>query len=368
MLVYREQARSVQPAAMLAGGRGTLDQLAACSGDPHDRVVGLLIELGMLESAVTDYLNPEVEHPHPLLELLRAATIATGHLLWHSWHGRRQAMDPWIARTRAAIDAARARMLPHRVTVNVPEGFTQYGLYPETYFAAAVKAARAHPIPTVVCIGVRSIGTSLAAVVTAALEELGRDVLSLTVRPHGHPFDRRPRLGDAIVAMLRERQSSVFLLVDEGPGISGSSLAGAARALTDLGVEEDHIVLLPSWRTDGSALRSAEARARWRRHPQFTATFEEVCTGRLRAIVPGYTLQDLSAGAWRSVLLQPGRALPAVQPQHERRKYAARPCAPSDSAGGELILRFAGLGAFGEPKRARAEALAGAGFGAPPVA
>jgi hypothetical protein len=344
-----------------------MDALAAAGARRHDRIVRLLIDLGQLESAVADALNPEADAPHPLIGSLRAASVAAGHMAWHSWHGRHDAILPWVDRARLALDAAAHRMLPQRVTVTLPEGFAQYGLFPETYLVSAAKAARACPLPTAVCIGIRSIGTSLSAVAAAVLEELGREVLSLTVRPRGHPFDRRPRLSAALTCLLRERRSSLFLVVDEGPGLSGSSLAGTARALVDLGVEEDRIVLLPSWRTDGRSLRSAEARWRWRRHAQFTASFEDVWidSGRLGSLVPGRELQDLSAGAWRGVLLTPGRAVPAVHPQHERRKYLAR---SADEQVPDWMLRFAGLGAFGEPRRARADLLADAGFGAHPIA
>jgi hypothetical protein len=366
MLVYREQRREARPAAMLAGARTALDDLSIASPDRHDRIVRLLIEFGQLESAVADSLSPEADAPHPLIGLLRAASVAAGHMIWHSWRGRPDAIAPWIGRARAALDAAECRTLPDTVTVTVPEGFAQYGLFPEIYLVSATKAARAHPMPRVVCVGIRSIGTALSAIVTAAHEELGREVLSLTVRPHGHPFNRRPRFSEALAGLLRECRSSLFLLVDEGPGLSGSSLAGTARALVELGVEEDRLVLLPSWRTDGSSLGSAEARWRWSRHAQFTATFEEVWidSGRLGHAVAGRELQDLSAGAWRAALLEPQRPLPAVQPQHERRKYLARAREAPAERVPHLMMRFAGLGALGEPRRARAEALADAGFGA----
>jgi len=370
MLVYREQQRTARPAAMLASARTALDDLSNAPPDRHDRIVRLLIELGRLESAVADGLCPEADAPHPLAGLLRAASVAAGHLAWHSWCGRPDESAPWIARARAALDAAGRRTLPEKVIDTVPEGFAQYGLLPETYLVSAAKAARACPMPTAVCVGIRSIGTTLSALVTAVLEELGREVLSLTVRPRGHPFDRRPRFSEALACVLRERRSSLFLLVDEGPGLSGSSLAGTARALVDLGVEEDRIVLLPSWRTDGNSLRSAEARSRWRRHAQFTATFEEVWidSGRLGRALRGRELQDLSAGAWRASLLEPGRPLPPVQPQHERRKYLARsPSSASERRLPDLMVRFAGLGALGEPRQARAEGLAQAGFGARPA-
>ncbi|HVG49040.1 MAG TPA: hypothetical protein VM899_13020, partial [Rubellimicrobium sp.] len=70
----------------------------------------------------------------------------------------------------------------------------------------------------------------------------------------------------------------------------------------------------------------------------------------------GGRLRDLSGGLWRDLLCPPGRR-PAVQPQHERRKYLLeRDGAPP------LLLKFSGLGARGQQALARAEAQAGAGL------
>jgi hypothetical protein len=55
-----------------------------------------------------------------------------------------------------------------------------------------------------------------------------------------------------------------------------------------------------------------------------------------------------------------GRCWPAVQPQHERSKYLVT------GEDGVRLWKFAGLGAHGEPRLARASALAQAGF-IPPV-
>ena len=79
-------------------------------------------------------------------------------------------------------------------------------------------------------LGVRSIGTSLSAVVAAVLGERGCDVATWTVRPHGHPFDRRLALGPGLAARLSERSDAELLVVDEGPGMSGSTFAATERS------------------------------------------------------------------------------------------------------------------------------------------
>jgi hypothetical protein len=365
MLVYRDRRVQDDPQRLLASLREGLDRLAPRHAGAHDRVVRLLITLGVLEAGIADAVHGEADTLHPLTGALRRASVATGHLLWHAWHGHHESMASWAALARAALTSLEAAVLPATIETRVAEGFAYYGLFPETYLAAAVRCARALRMERAVCIGIRSIGTSLSAVVTAALAELGIQVLSLTVRPHGHPFDRRPRFSPALQAELRRHLGTPFLLVDEGPGLSGSSFAGTAEALSELGVSDERIVFLPSWRTDGGALRSGKARERWRRHAQFTATFEEVWveTRRLPDLVPDSHLCDLSAGSWRRLLLPDPAEFPPVQPQHERRKLLAR----STAGRPDVLLRFAGLGSHGETSLCRARALAEAGFAPQPV-
>ncbi|HEX6617875.1 MAG TPA: hypothetical protein VF046_16340 [Gemmatimonadales bacterium] len=366
MLVYREQRREAQPARLLGALRDDLAALTPSSADVHDRAVRILIDLGVLEAALADAVHSEADGLHPLTDALRRASVAAGHLLWHSWHGGREWLGPWAARLHAAIGAVGALAAPARIETSVPEGYAYYGLFPEIYVAAAVRCARALRAPRVVCIGIRSIGTSLSAVVTAALEELGIETLALTVRPRGHPFDRRLCLAPDLAARLRDHVNEPVLVVDEGPGLSGSSFAGTARALSELGWKDERIILLPSWRCDGATLRSHDARARWHRHPQYCAAFEDVwvATGRLPALAPDTTLTEVSAGAWRPLVLDDPTRYPAVHPQHERRKLLAR---PSRADRAPMLLRFAGLGRYGDAALARARALSASGIVAAPL-
>ena len=155
--------------------------------------------------------------------------------------------------------------------------------------------------------------------------------------------------------------------MDEGPGLSGTSFRAVAEELSAFGVPDERIVFFPSWVPDGAALVSDSARERWRRHRKVTASFEEVWTdsGRLGAGIVDGSLRDVSAGEWRRLFWDDEEEWPAVQPQHERRKYLA---APSRSSGrsGSLLLKFAGFGGVGRRALERAEALAAMGFG-PPV-
>jgi hypothetical protein len=135
-----------------------------------------------------------------------------------------------------------------------------------------------------------------------------------------------------------------------------------AQLLARLGVPDDRIVLLPSWETDGGQLRSSEARERWPRHRRFTVSFDElwIQSGRLARTLPEGSWQELSAGAWRGEFYVSPDDYPAVQPQHERRKYLLRPkLEPSINA---RLLSFSGLGSRAPSSLERARRLAEAGF------
>jgi hypothetical protein len=165
----------------------------------------------------------------------------------------------------------------------------------------------------------------------------------------------------------------LFVIADEGPGLSGSSLACVAHALAALGVPDDRIIFLPSWLPDPDRLLSPLARDHWGRHRKYVQSFEalQLDTGRLARAhdAPGTQLADLSAGAWRAHWVPRPRDYPAVQPQHERRKYLLRPRDRTASPGdGARLLKFAGLGSRGRAAYARARRLADAGFAPRPIA
>lgn len=275
-----------------------------------------LIEFGELEAGVADALCPEMDADLPVLRAFR----------------------------RRDIDAIAAFPLPETVQVSVPEGYAYYALYPEMYRCAALRFLREQQPERAVVIGIRGIGTSLSAVVASVMA--GRLAGSHTVRPRGHPFDRRIVLSPELESAWRAQRGAYFLVVDEGPGLSGSSFASVARKLSELGIGDERIVLFPSWEPDAAELKSESARDRWQRHRKYTARFEDV-------VHFGKEFRELSGGRWRELLCEEQR-YPAVQPRHERRKYLEN---------NARLWKFAGLGPYGASKQERAEALAKAGFG-----
>jgi hypothetical protein len=359
MIVYRRQHREVDPTRLLRDLER--DVLRLGSRPDHSAILTVLIDLGIAESGILDAIHPREDDESELDHRLRAAAHAAGGLLVSSWRGRREQLAPASAELARRIAAVRALPLPARGSIADPEGYVQYGVWPEAYAASTLRLIREIGPARAVCLGLRSIGTSLSAVVAATLEAEGCPVRSHTLRPRGHPFARGPALGGALTARLREEVDRAhFLIVDEGPGLSGSSFAGVAEALAKLGVPDGRIVLLPSWETDGRQLRSELARRRWARPRQFVTTFGPTWPAPSPpAHLPAHAeLTDLSAGRWRHHLLPRGRPWPAVHPQHERRKLAA----------GGRWAAFAGLGRFGARTLELQAALGDAGFSPSPLA
>jgi len=358
MLVYRDQRSRGDPRQAFSELRSLARR---CSGAPsHDTARDALIASGKLEAAVADAVFPQVDGVHPLVQALRTSSEIAGHLLWHTWHDNTGGAATWWGRLGRQLESIDAGGLPAEVEFSVPEGYAHYAVYPEMYLESARQCvARLGPIEAV-CLGLRSIGTSLSAAVTAALNELGCESRSATLRPRGHPYSRRPTVSVELATLLRPGKATYYLIVDEGPGISGSSMAGVADLLRSWGISDDRILLFPSWQTDGSHLRSPLAREVWGRHQQFTTAFDDLWlrSGRFEAAFPGQ-LQDISAGEWRRVLYQSPADYPPAHPQHERRKYLLYPKRARRPSG---FISFAGFGEYGRSKFRRAQRLAAAGF------
>jgi hypothetical protein len=227
--------------------------------------------------------------------------------------------------------------VPERITIRPPEGYAFYALYPEMYAEAAQRFVRAHEPALCVVIGIRSIGTSLATVVAEAAHAAWR----FTVRPRGHPFHRELHLSEALERRIREHRDSWFLIVDEGPGLSGSSFMSVAAKLEQLGIPSERVVLFPSHNPDPGGLLSPHARDNWARYRSFVEPFPP------ERFVPAGA-RDISGGLWRELLYGDAAEFPAVQPQHERRKYLSEGC----------LWKFAGLGHFGRSRYERAQRLA----------
>ena len=349
MIIYRDAGR-------LEAVRPRLDRLhrLAEAGD----AAAFLIEAGELEQALLDAASPRRDHWGALEQRLRTLMLAAGHAFVAAARGEPPA--PHLAAARAALARIEAGPLPVRVLVRPPEGYVHYALDPAAYAAAAAayaRAAGAARAARAVVIGIRSIGTSLSAVVAAALSAPA----GASIRPRGPVGSRRILATAALEAQLTRwlGRGGDVLLVDEGPGATGETLAVAAAWLAALGVGRERLVILPS-RPHGMPLAPADRRAWFEATRKFPPPPDDARIERVAGRMGLGDVVDLSAGAWRACI--PGGAgLPSCA-VHERRKYLGR-----DARGRRHVFRYAGLGAWGDAVAERAARLADAGAGPYPT-
>lgn len=233
---------------------------------------------------------------------------------------------------------------PETVRLSVQEGFAYYAVHPLKF----AKVIEQLPLPRqVVVVGIRSIGLTLSAVTLAALRARGHDAQRISVRPSGHPYDRTVELSPEQQAWLAARNDTEFLVVDEGPGLSGSSFIATAEALQRAGVSPERIVLVGTRIPDVNGLRTQNAAVRWGR-------FRAVATAAA-PVLPGGAKLWLGGGDWRRVFLSPEREVPGSWTQLERLKYESRDH--------RRFYRFEGYGHYGEEQGSRARLVASGGFG-----
>lgn len=304
---------------------------AAAEGDGLD----MLLAAARLECGAADVWAAEDggdgwgEREQALTALSRAAAA---HLL-----GLGGRPGPRLAAARTALPAA--AVATGRAE---PEGLRYYAAAPEGYVAAARAWREAHAREPAWVIGLRTMGSVMAPVAAAAA---GAKRLA-TLRPVGEPQQRRIVAQAELEAAMRAWRGAV-LVVDEGPGLSGSSFGGAVRWLRRLGIAPERITLLASWNPgapEAGGLSNGYAARHWRRWQVRTAA---------ALAPPDGAAEDLSGGRWRAAL-GAHRGEP-VWGQHERRKYLIE--------GGRTIAKFAGLGEYGRATLERARRLATAGWG-----
>jgi hypothetical protein len=240
------------------------------------------------------------------------------------------------------------------------EGYAFYALYPESYLEAARHSGLG---PKTRVIGIRSIGTGLSALVAAALDARP----PLTLRPAGHPFRREVRVDPAVTAELAADKEAMFAIVDEGPGLSGSSFGAVADWLEAAGIARPRIHFFPSHANGLGPQASPDHRERWSTAPRHGVDMDRLL---LRSSPPraltawiedllgslDQPLEEMSGGAWRARRYPDETRWPAANIGHERRKFLAR------AKGSPWLVKFAGLGEAGLRKHRRAQELHAAGF------
>lgn len=363
MWVYGDRSHTADPRELLADVEARLARVRAMPPglERHSALVAGFILGGELAQGLAD-AEFEAAGQDDLTPLQAAAMgwlTGVARAVAGSWRSRFADLP-----ALPSADALAALPLPAEVVARTGEGYAFYAVYPESFLEAA-GGAGFDPPPTV--IGLRSIGAGLAAMVAAAT---GAEP-PVTVRPTGHPFRRGIGASPALEAHLRARASGRFAVVDEGPGLSGSSMGAVGDLLQRLGVPEDRIDWFPSHGGDLGPEADPEHRARWSRARRHVVDVDALClagdaswplAGWFEDITgpPLRALRDLSGGAWRELRLD-GAGLPA-HPGMERRKVLLT------AARGRFLLKFAGLGPEADARLARARALHAEGFTPEPLA
>jgi hypothetical protein len=370
-------------AALLAQAR-----LAATQPNDADGLRALLIACGQVEQAAHDALEQAAQGPGAHDEMTRCLADlhqATAHAADACYSLTWQQAEPLpppvvdaptaLARLTGCL-AAMSDLPDFPVTVKLPEGFSFHALYPEQYAVAAgrwLADERTHGAPltrAALVVGIRSIGTTLAAVVAAVLRAAGVRVSSYTVRPTGHPYDRQvDLLGQTAMhtgsAGNENGRPLRALVVDEGPGISGSSMAATAAALVAAGVNAEEIAFLPGHGGEPGGAGSEEVRAWWRRARRYVGEGEQLtfggrplvaALGDALAVRTGHgvvQMENISGGVWRQTAYPDAAQWPPVCNYFERVKYRA-----TLTDGSRVLLKFLGLAAAGADLPSTAEAAA----------
>jgi len=246
--VFRDGRNSVSSAGLLDELHTSLKKLLD-SPRPHIReyCLNALIRAGELESALADAESLVRSALAALTDAL-AFTLLSGNL----------------SSVRRLTGSLSNLSLPQIVETSPPEGFSYYALHPLDFADAGMRLA--NPPRPVAVIGIRSIGTTLSAVVAATLRGTGSSVERITVRPSGHPYSRITQFTSEHIRWIEKQkeQSAMFLVVDEGPGRSGSSFLSVGEALIDAGVPAAQLTLIGSHEPDLNLLCADDAARRWK--------------------------------------------------------------------------------------------------------
>ncbi|MCU1286328.1 MAG: hypothetical protein JWO13_2678 [Acidobacteriales bacterium] len=324
--------------------------------DAENLLVSALLRSGELECALTDLAAAD-DHHHHSAKLFADITDVIARSLLSPEHA--------LQKIQYATLLLQQVKCPERVSISPPEGFCFYALHPFDYVHSLDRLAL-DPSQPVMVVGIRSMGTTLSAMVLAGLrEKLGNDFKAnrITVRPTGHPYDRRTSIVDHEHELILEfnRLSANFLIVDEGPGLSGSSFLSAGDALHALGVPKGRIQFICSRPADPDQLVATDASSRWRSY-----TSHVVSPTRDKPTLDSF---PICGGTWRNRTFTRPEYLgthyddpahwPAVWPQLSPSKFL--------SEDESIFFKYEGLGRYGSAVRERSRLIAEAGFSVEPA-
>jgi hypothetical protein len=338
LLVFREGQRRISGQELQSTLVGQLERLGGLgsSAVSSDALVSALLLAGELECGIAD-ADSVMWRSVALLTDRIADAMVGGDL---------------VTDFQALALAARADPVSAQLNISTPEGFAYYALHPLSYASALQKISV--PANHLVVVGIRSIGSTLSAVTAAAARLRGMEVRRFTVRPQGHPYDRRTELSPSQLAIVQNAElDAAFAIVDEGPGLSGSSFLSVAEALEQAGISNAKIVFLTGHEPNLDALCTSDAARRWRRFHWVAVTGEPER--------PKQAANFIGGGQWRSHLLGAEAEWPASWTSFERLKYLS-----GAEHSEPRLFKFAGLGHYGDQVLEREQKVAENGFGLAP--
>jgi hypothetical protein len=366
MLIYGDQVRRALSQTHLDDLAEALHKVGAATPgiERHGQLVAAFIAAGELAQGVADaeFEARGCDARSPAQDAVMALLVDLAAAIHRSWDSGFADL-PALGAERLAHVARSG--LPDEVAVKTAEGYAFYALYPESYLAAASELTE-RPLRV---IGIRSIGSGLAALVAAATGAPA----PFTVRPFGDPFRRHIKLSHELAAESARGASAHVAIVDEGPGLSGSSFGAVADHLEAAQVAPERIHFFPGHMNDLGPMACAAHRTRWRRARRHAVSFDDLVLGassqaqRLENWFadligpPDGSLHDLSGGRWRLRHFADEADWPPSHVQQERRKFL------HEAGGQRWLLKFVGLGGENAGKLQLAQALHAAGFAPEPM-
>src|SRR5438067_1875572 len=157
MLVYGDRGEKTDPRERLQRIAEQLTRVGVMRGgiERHSKLVGALIEAGQLLQGLADadFGDVGADRRTPAIDGLTLHLCAIAQATCRSW-------ESGFAETGELPTVSPAGKCPSEVELRTPEGFAYYAVYPEAYIEAA---RRLNLIASPRVIGIRSIGTTLAA-------------------------------------------------------------------------------------------------------------------------------------------------------------------------------------------------------------
>ncbi len=255
LLVFREDRRRASGKELKAAITAQLEQF--CGHFSQRALLTAHLLAGELECGIADS-DPQAARACELLTDGIANALLAGEQV--------TSFDPEFPSPDLdfLINTARALPVLEQLSISTPEGFAYYALHPLAY---ADVISQLPPCAHLLVVGIRSIGTTLSSVAAAAARARGIVAERITVRPQGHPYNRTVELTTEQMAAVRNAVSrgASFAVIDEGPGLSGSSFLATAEALEAVGAPVEKIILISSHAPNVDALCAENAARRWQR-------------------------------------------------------------------------------------------------------